>query len=81
LPVEADWENWTEADLRPFIDATVEAFGVDRLIFAADWPVCLQAASIPRNVAVLDRALAGLSEADRRKIFRDNANRFYRLGL
>jgi len=81
LPVEADWQAWTEADLRPFIDATVEAFGVDRLIFAADWPVCLQAASIPRNVAVLDRALAGLSESDRRKIFRDNANRFYRLGL
>lgn len=81
LPVEADWQAWTEADLRPFIDATVEAFGVDRLIFAADWPVCLQAASIQRNVAVLDRALAGLSESDRRKIFRDNANRFYRLGL
>jgi len=81
LPVEADWENWTDADLRPFVDATVEAFGTDRLIFAADWPVCLQAASIPRNVAVLDRALAGLSESDRRKIFRDNANRFYRLGL
>ena len=81
LPVEADWQAWTEADLRPFIDATVEAFGVDRLIFAADWPVCLQAASIPRNVEVLDRALSALSETEQRKIFRDNANRFYRLGL
>ena len=81
LPVEADHRHWTEADLRPFIDATLESFGVDRLIYAGDWPVCLQAASIPRFVEVLDRALAGLSEAEQRKVFRDNANRFYRLGL
>jgi predicted TIM-barrel fold metal-dependent hydrolase len=81
LPVEADHANWTDADLRPYIDATVEAFGVDRIIYAGDWPVCLQATSIERWVGVLDRALAGLSEADRRKFYRDNANRFYRLGL
>ncbi len=81
LPVEADHANWTDADLRPYIDATVEAFGVDRVIYAGDWPVCLQATSIERWVGVLDRALAGLSEADRRKFYRDNANRFYRLGL
>ena len=81
LPVEADWQAWTDADLRPFVDATLETFGTDRVIFAADWPVCLQAASIPRAVASLDRLLAGLPEAELRKIYRDNANRFYRLGL
>jgi len=81
LPVEADHQNWTEADLRPFIDATLDAFGVDRVIYAGDWPVCLQATTIERWVDVLDRALAGLSEADLRRIYRDNANRFYRLGL
>jgi predicted TIM-barrel fold metal-dependent hydrolase len=34
-------------------------------------------------VEVLDRAFAelGLSEAETRKIYRDNANSFYRLGL
>ncbi|WP_306119440.1 MULTISPECIES: amidohydrolase family protein [unclassified Roseitalea] len=81
LPVEADHDNWTENDLKPYIDATLEAFGPDRTIFANDWPVCLQATTIPRWVEVLDRALADLSEEDRRKIYRDNANRFYRLGL
>lgn len=81
LPVEADRENWTDADLRPYIDATLEAFGVERTIYAGDWPVCLQATSIERWVGVLDRALAGLSEPERRKIYRDNANRFYRLAL
>jgi len=83
LPVEADHENWTEADLRPFIAATIETFGPDRVIYAGDYPVCLQATTLPRWVEVLDRAFAdlGLPEADTRKIYRDNANAFYRLGL
>ena len=83
LPVEADKKNWTEADLRPFIAATIEAFGVDRIIYAGDYPVCLQATTLPRWVQVLDRAFAdlGVSEADTRKMYRENANGFYRLGL
>lgn len=83
LPVEADKKNWTEADLRPFIAATLESFGVDRTIYGGDYPVCLQATTLPRWVEVLDTAFAdlGLSEADTRKIYRDNANSFYRLGL
>ena len=81
LPVEAKWDTWTDADLRPYIDATLDAFGTDRTIYAGDWPVCLQATSIERWVGVLDRALAGLSESEQRKIYRDNAIRFYRLSL
>jgi L-fuconolactonase len=81
LPVEADHANWTEDDLRPYIDATIEAFGIDRTIYAGDYPVCLQATSLTRWVEVLDRALAGLGAADLRKFYRDNAIKFYRLGL
>ena len=81
LPVEANHASWTEADLRPFIDATIEAFGIGRTIYAGDYPVCLQAVTLPRWVEVLDRALAGLPQSDLRKFYRDNANRFYRLGL
>ncbi len=81
LPVEADHHAWTEADLRPYVDATLNAFGPERTIFANDWPICLQATTIPQWVAVLDRALEGLSDTELRAIYRDNANRFYRLGL
>lgn len=81
LPVEADWENWSEADIRPYIDATLESFGPERTIYAGDWPICLQATDIPEWVALLDRALAGLSADEQRRIWRDNANAFYRLGL
>ncbi len=83
LPVTADHENWTEADLRPYIQATLEAFGPERVIYAGDYPICLAATTLTRWVDVLDRAFAdlGLSHAETRMIYRDNANSFYRLGL
>jgi L-fuconolactonase len=83
LPVEADPEDWAEEDLRPYIAATLDAFGTDRTIFAADYPILHQATTIPQWVEVLDRAFddLGLSEAETRAIYRDNAIRFYRLDL
>jgi L-fuconolactonase len=82
LPIEAS-DNWTEADLRPYIAATLDAFGPERTIFAGDYPICLAATTMTQWVDLLDRAFAdlGLSEAETRAIYRDNANRFYRLGL
>ena len=83
LPAAADVTRWTDADLRPFIAATLDSFGPDRTIFAADYPILLQATSMTGWVAALDRAFAdlGLSEPETRAIYRDNANAFYRLGL
>ena len=81
LPVEANWSRWTEDELRPFIDATLETFGINRVMYGGDWPVCLQATSLLRWIEVLDHALAGLSDQELRLIYRDNANRFYRLRL
>lgn len=75
--------GWTEAGLRPYIEATLDAFGPERTIYAGDYPILLQATNLTEWVAILDRAFAdlGLTEAETRAIYRDNANRFYRLGL
>lgn len=83
LPVEADLTAWREDDLRPYIAATLDSFGPDRTIFAADYPILHQATTIPQWVDVLDRAFAdlGLSADETRAIYRDNAIRFYRLTL
>ena len=83
LPACADHQTWTEDDLRPYIAATLDHFGPERTLFAADYPVLLQATTLPDWVATLDRAFAdlGLSDAETRAIYRDNANRFYRLNL
>jgi L-fuconolactonase len=83
LPVEADWEKWTPADLRPYIVATLDTFGPDRTLFGGDYPILLQATTMSEWVEVLDEAFADLrlSESETRKIYRDNAIRFYRLSL
>ena len=81
LPPYANPDTWTDDDLRPYIDATAEIFGFDRMIYAGDWPICLQATSLTRWVDTLDRAFAGVAETDLRNFYRNNANDFYRLGL
>jgi len=75
--------NWTRADLRPYIEATLDAFGPERTIYAGDYPILLQSTNLGEWVDILDEAFVdlGLSEAETKKIYRDNANRFYRLGL
>lgn len=81
LPAAADHKKWTEADIRPYVDATFEAFGADRVNYAGDWPICVQATSIPQWVGLLDHAMAAFTEEEKRKFYRDNAIWFYRLAL
>ncbi len=83
LPVTADHFNRTEADRRPYSADALEAFGPERVIYAGDYPICLAATTLTRWVDVLDRAFAdlGLSDCEIRAIYRDHANRFYRLAL
>jgi L-fuconolactonase len=80
LVTEADWHKWTVADLRPYADTALEAFGPDRLMFGSDWPVCTLAASY-REVLDSARTLTdALSESERVALFGATATRVYGLG-
>jgi L-fuconolactonase len=39
LNTAADWERWTAADIKPYIDFAREKFGAGRMMFGSDWPV------------------------------------------
>jgi L-fuconolactonase len=80
LVTEADHAKWSREDLQPYIDHVIECFGFDRVMFGGDFPVVLQASPWTRWVETLEWALAGCSEEQRRKVFRENAVAFYRLG-
>ena len=71
--------DWTRAELRPYLDHALEAFGFGRVMFGSDWPVSEQTHRYEAWVETVDRALGGASEDERRKLFRDNAIAFYRL--
>jgi L-fuconolactonase len=76
---EADPSAWTEAQLRPYIDHVIACFGFARVMFGSDWPVAELTHRYPRWVEVVEAALAGSSEDERRQLFRDTAIAFYRL--
>ncbi len=77
MVTEADHTGWKSSDFTPFLDVVTEAFGMDRLMFGSDWPVCLLAATYPQTVQLVRDYFAAASAADRSKIFGGNAARFY----
>jgi L-fuconolactonase len=79
MVTEADWASWQPADLRPFVGSVVDWFGVERLMFGSDWPVCLLATSYGGVLNGLREALGTRSSADEIAIFGANARRVYGL--
>ncbi|GHO82917.1 amidohydrolase family protein [Dictyobacter formicarum] len=79
MVTEADPEHWTIEDLAPYVAHVIAAFGEDRILYGGDWPVALHATSYPRWVETLDTLTAHLSPTARRKLWIDNARKFYRL--
>jgi L-fuconolactonase len=77
---EADHQNWTTADLRPYVDHLVETFGWHRLMFGSDWPVCRLAGEYEQVLSAFRETLAPhLNERATAAIFGANAERFYKL--
>ncbi len=80
LVTEADWTAWQVADLRPYADAALDAFGPGRVMFGSDWPVCTLAASYDEVLQAARDLTDHLSDAEREAIFAGTASRVYRLG-
>lgn len=79
MVTEADWITWTTGDLRPYVHRALDVFGVERVMYGSDWPVCLLAGSYDTVKSALEEALPALSSEDRAKVFGGNAIRFYGL--
>jgi L-fuconolactonase len=77
---EADWHRWSASDLRPFVEATIGWFGLERAMFGSDWPVCLLAAGSYAEMAeATAAALGSLSHDERQLVHRETAVRAYAL--
>jgi len=72
-------EVWTPDTLAPIVNHCLEVFGPDRVMFAGDWPVCLRGASYRQWVEALKQIVADRPELQQRKLFHDNAVKFYGL--
>jgi len=76
---EADHLAWTAEQVIPYIAHAIDCFGFDRVLFGGDWPVSELATTYKGWVDLVDRVVAGSSESEIRKLYRDNAIELYRL--
>ncbi len=79
LITEADWINWKYDHFKKYIDVTLEIFGIDRVMFGSDWPVCLVGASYSEVCEILRRNTQELSEEEKNKLWGRNCIDFYGL--
>ncbi|MET8995557.1 amidohydrolase family protein [Amycolatopsis sp. NPDC004169] len=79
LVTEADREHWTAADLRPYAETALAAFGPDRLMLGSDWPVCLLAGTYAEVMNAAESLLDGLSPAESDAVRGGTASRVYGL--
>ncbi|MCX7646516.1 MAG: amidohydrolase family protein [Rhodobacteraceae bacterium] len=78
LVTEAD-PDWTLDDLRPYAEHVLEVFGPDRTMWGSDWPVCRLRCEYGRWREAAEALTAGLTAAERARVFGGTAAEFYRL--
>jgi predicted TIM-barrel fold metal-dependent hydrolase len=79
IVVTARPEHWRADDLAPIINHTLVVFGPERVMFGGDWPVCTKTATFKQWFRALAEIVANRSASEQRRLFHDNAERFYRL--
>ncbi len=76
---EADWKKWSSADLAPYLDTALQAFGPKRLLFGSDWPVMLVAGQYKPWVELIKQTIKRYSTAEQEQILAKNAIEAYGL--
>uniref|UniRef100_UPI0040474AA3 amidohydrolase family protein n=1 Tax=Roseivirga sp. TaxID=1964215 RepID=UPI0040474AA3 len=81
LVTEANWHNWKMEEIRPYLDIAFNAFGIDRLMFGSDWPVCKLAGSYTTTCVLMEEYIKPFSTEDQAKFWGQNAAKFYKLNF
>jgi L-fuconolactonase len=80
LNTAADWESWSAADIKPYINYAFDIFGAERLLFGSDWPVANLAGDYTKVWVETNKALEGRSQAEINAVLGGTAIAFYGLG-
>jgi L-fuconolactonase len=79
MVTESDWKRWKKSDFSPYLDTVTKAFGIDRIMYGSDWPVCLVAATYKEMMEIVNDYYESFSNDEQQKIFGKNAIEFYNL--
>ena len=81
IVTEANMAAWTIDDLIPYVDHTIDVFGIERMMFGSDWPVARLASSYQHWLDTAQQLVARFSSDEQQQLFYENARRFYRLAI
>lgn len=79
LLAEADWKNWTEAEIFNCFDVIFKYFGTNRIMFGSDWPVVLISRPYTDWFNLVNKYVSQFNQEEKMKIFSDNAKEFYKI--
>jgi L-fuconolactonase len=76
---EADWKNWTNGDLQPYMKTVLSLFTEKRVMFGSDWPVCLVAGEYQTIKQLVLDFISLYAPQAKQDIFGNNARHFYQV--
>jgi predicted TIM-barrel fold metal-dependent hydrolase len=71
--------RWTVESLRPWVLGSIEAFGVDRVVFGTNWPVDRMFSSYPDVINAYAAIIAGFTKDEQTAMFSGNAEKLFRI--
>ena len=72
-------KKWTADSIRPFVLDTIEVAGVDKCMFASNFPVDSLFSDYGTIWRAYDEITADFSDGERAALFYDNAEKYYRI--
>ncbi len=79
MVTEASWDGWKKEDFGPYMEAVLEMFSAERVMFGSDWPVCTVAASYQQVHEIVADFIKSLSPDEQAQIMGMSAANFYKL--
>jgi predicted TIM-barrel fold metal-dependent hydrolase len=71
--------RWTVETIRPYVLGSIEAFGVDRVVFGTNWPVDRMFSSYPDVLNAYAEIIADFPHDEQVRMFSGNAERLFRI--
>jgi L-fuconolactonase len=66
--------------MKPNFFSVIHSFGIQRVMFGSDWPVCLFAATYDEVIGLFDYCLGtNWNEDEKAAAYGNNATQFYKL--
>ena len=79
LVTETKFLKWKVNDFYPYLEVVFNAFGIDRIMYGSDWPVCLLASNFKDTLDILKYYISSFSENEKNKVMSLNAIKAYNL--